>query len=106
MDQMKNVMDYIVDNRVENLPADAISEVFDRLVWCFADNGAALQEVRREWLQSDDKYRVEVALRIGEVFPYKEEREMESAFARILSRWPDLIARCNDWRDQWKKTFP
>lgn len=35
-------------------PADALAEVFDRLLWCRDDNGDAILRVREKWLQFDD----------------------------------------------------
>lgn len=105
MQRMKEFMEYIVANRVKGLPTDAVSEVFDRLIWCMADNGEEIGQVRREWLQSDDKYKVGVALDMKEVYPFPTRAEMESRFAGIASCWPELKDKCERWLAQWDEQF-
>jgi hypothetical protein len=89
-------MNFIVDNRGKDLPAPALSEVFDRLIWCLADNGSQLLRIREQWLLSDDRYRVEIGLAMEETYPFNTIVEMRHAFARIVARWPDLRARCDE----------
>ncbi|MDC8756038.1 hypothetical protein [Janthinobacterium fluminis] len=98
-------MEHIVANRVNGLPADAVSEVFDRLIWCMVDNGEEIGQVRREWFHSDDKYKVEVALNMNEVYPFPTRAEMESHFTRIASCWPDLNDKCEHWLAKWDEQF-
>ena len=105
MERMKEFMEYIVADRVKGLPSDAVSDVFDRLIWCMADNGEEIGKVRREWLQSEDKYKVEVALDMNEVYPFATRAEMESRFARIASCWPDLKDKCERWLTKWDEQF-
>lgn len=103
MGKTKAFMEFLIDSRVENLPAIALAEVFDRLIWCMADNGHDILSIRLEWLKSDDVYKVDVALSMIEVFPFEDKSEMHRAFARIIQRWPQLQEKCDSWCAQWEK---
>lgn len=101
MSEMKLFMEYLVENRARDLPADALAEVFDRLLWCTADNGEEILSVRREWLDSNGLYNVRVALAMSEVFPCNTRDEMVELFGRICSRWPELNGECEKWLIRW-----
>ncbi|MEO7731168.1 MAG: hypothetical protein ABIY55_09370 [Kofleriaceae bacterium] len=92
--EMAQVMDFLFAQRVDGLPPAALAEVFDRLIWCLVDNGGALLEVRESWLTSDDKARVEIALAMDETYPFNKLEKMDSVFAKIATKWPDLASRC------------
>jgi hypothetical protein len=47
---MAQVAEFFFDNRAKNLPPSALAEVFDRLIWCFGDNGAEIGEIQQQWL--------------------------------------------------------
>jgi hypothetical protein len=93
-DEMSRLMDLVAMHRAPELAPTAVAEVFDRLVWCFDDNGHELERVREAWLQSDDRWRVEVALSMQETFPFQDAKVMETILARVGFRWPDLEAKC------------
>ncbi len=93
-DDMSHIMNSLMAHRAELLPPKGLAEVFDRLIWCLDDNGESLLRIREEWLQSDDRDRVDVALAMDEVFPFKDENMMNRVFLRISSRWPDLAETC------------
>ena len=93
-EEMNRTMDFLFDHRVPGLPPTALAEVFDRLIWCLADQGEMLLNVRQSWLASDDRDRVEVALAMNETYPFTKLEEMEATFRKIVSRWPDLEPRC------------
>jgi hypothetical protein len=95
-------MEYCFANRVENLPAEALAEVFDRLIWCFADNGQAINAIRGEWLQSTDEHKVEIALSMNEVFPCSTKLELEQQLHRIALQFPRLREKCAMWLDRAK----
>jgi hypothetical protein len=99
-EKMAEVMDYLFDHRAAGLPADGLAEVFERLVWCLEDNGAALDSIGEEWLRGDDPARVEVMLAVNEWFPFKDPLEMEAVFTRIAARWPELAPRCTERIEQ------
>ncbi len=89
-------MNYLIDRKIKDLPASALAEVFDLLIWCLDDNGSEILQERESWLSSEDKYKVEIALSMEEVFPYKNDLEMNESFHSIADKWPDLADRCNE----------
>lgn len=99
------VMSYLVKNCVPNLPANAIAEVFDRLIWCLSDNGEGILNVRRDWLSSNDMFKVEVALAMIEAFPYETREEMVSKFNDITKKYPKLKEQCNGIIARWDEQF-
>lgn len=102
MTDASSFMEYFVSHRAINLPAEALAEVFDRLIWCFADNGHAICTVRGEWLQSADEYKVEIALSMNEVFPFSTKVQMEEHLHRIALQFPRLREKCATWLERAK----
>jgi hypothetical protein len=94
MRDVEQIMEYLYKHRAPALPPEGLAEVFDRLIWCLDDNGADVMRVIETWLQSSERPRVEIALALEEVFPFNEREQMETVFAAISSRWPDLVGRC------------
>ncbi len=105
MTEMLDVMNFILNRHVNGLPVSALSEVFDRLIWCLDDNGSALEQVRRQWLSSNTRKEVEAALFMSATFPYDNLSELEICFERISYKWPDLEVRCNEVLNNWKNQF-
>jgi hypothetical protein len=97
------IMEYLYDHRVKNLPPDALAEVFDRLIWCLDNSGSDVIRTIEEWLQSPDRERVEIALSMREVFPFLTTEQMVQVFSTISSRWPDLGPRCSEIGEQRKQ---
>jgi hypothetical protein len=93
----------LCDHRAVALPVEALSDIFDRLIWCLDDQGAALLVVRERWLQSDERDRVEVALAMDEAFPFADVQTMAAVFAQISAKWPELSARCQSLSDSRRK---
>ncbi|MCB9796283.1 MAG: hypothetical protein H6741_26615 [Alphaproteobacteria bacterium] len=89
-------MELLLRHRAPALPPYALAEVFDRLLWCLDDDGHALMSIVEEWLLSDNRDRVEIALAMNEAFPFREAEEMERALAGIALRWPELTPRCQE----------
>jgi hypothetical protein len=102
---IEEVMNYLYEERAKDLPADALSEVFDRLIWCMSDNGAELLEVRRKWIEGDDKFKCQIALLMRETFPYESYEKMNSQLKRIRKKWPELDEQCNKMLSGWKSQF-
>ena len=96
------IMDYLVENRMLDLPPKALSDVFDGLIWCLSDNGAEINEVRKNWLYGNDLFKIEVALSMTETFPFEEKSEMISAFRNIVENWPHLQDRCDKIIRAWE----
>ncbi len=56
------LMELLYANRAPDLPPNALGEVVDQLYWCLDDGGGEIPKIREEWLASNDRYRVELAL--------------------------------------------
>ena len=102
-DEMRTTMDFLYSERVQGLPVAALAEVFDRLIWCLADNGASLLHVRESWLKSAEKDRVGVALAMDETYPFNDVTEMQRVFAKITERWPEFQSRCTELLEARRK---
>lgn len=102
---ISKIMDFLVANATEQLPPHALAEVFDRLIWCLADNGKEVLMVRNRWLQGDDRQKVEIALAMNETFPMDGGQLMEDLLEGISRRWPSLRERCAEISSEWKKTY-
>ena len=63
------MMDLVIENSVPGLGPEVIADLFERLTWIFADNGAALHCIVRGWLdEGSDLRRLRIALAMDEVF--------------------------------------
>ncbi len=91
---IEDVMETLYEHRVKDLPHNALAEVFDRLIWCLADNGAELSAVKERWLESDSLGKCAIALHMSETFPYETVSEMNARFNKIVRKWPELNERC------------
>jgi hypothetical protein len=98
--KVADVMEFLYMHKASNLPPDALADVFDRLIWCLDDNGESITQVQEKWLRSGDRGRVEIALAMDEVFPFKDAVAMTAALDDISSRWPELGARCEQIKSQ------
>ncbi|MBU2707726.1 hypothetical protein KCM76_17165 [Zooshikella marina] len=103
---MSDVMAYLLSRLVTGLPVSELANVFDCLIWCMDDNGADIEAVRQEWLLSDDKRKVEVALSMSETYPYDSRQELIDGLKLIKNKWPDLEPKCNEILGRWDKQFP
>lgn len=103
---MAEVMCYLLERSITNLPASALSEVFDRLIWCLDDNGDDIQAVRKQWLAGADRRKVEIALYMSEAFPFNTREELSESFENIVKAWPDLKERCQTILSEWDTQYP
>ncbi len=103
---MADIMTYLLNRLVTGLPVSELSGIFDSLIWCMDDNGADIEAVRQEWLISDDKRKVEVALYMSETYPYSSRKELIDGFKIIKKKWPDLNSKCDEVLEKWDKQFP
>ena len=92
----EDVMEHLFNDRVSELPHDALAEVFDCLIWCIADNGGEICTVREKWLEGDVFGKCAIALAMNETFPFETLSEMRAVFASIVLKWPQLKNRCEE----------
>lgn len=97
----ETVMNFLFDNRADNLRLDVLSDLFDRLIWISSDNGREVCDVRKKWLEGEDSIKVEIALLMEEVFPYEDRNAMLESFSRIKRTWPSLAPNCDLWILKW-----
>ncbi len=101
----KAFIEHLWSRRAPNLPAEALADVLDRLVWCLADNGAEVLQVRDEWLAGDDLGKIRVALAMSEVFPAGTREELVALCARLSTRCPEVSPRCDELLRGWDQQF-
>ena len=94
---MINVADYLFDRSRGAARAwpKGLAEILELLVWAMDDNGAEVMAAVERWLQSDDLDRVQVALEVEGVFPFRCREEMEAVLALVKARWPQLAEQCD-----------
>ena len=100
------VMSFLVERSITGLPAKELGSVFDKLVWCMDDNGGEINLERRNWLRSDDKKKVEIALSMSEMFPFDSRNEMLDCFESVKQKWPEFEEICNSFLDDWDEQYP
>jgi hypothetical protein len=101
--EIDDVMEFIVSRSSAGLHPRELGELFDRLIWTFADNGHGVLRVCRQWLEGDDRTRISAALWISEVFLFSERREMDEVLGRVESMFPDLSGRCREIVSAWEQ---
>lgn len=62
MASMRDVMNFIVENKAEKLSPSAISNLFDRMGWVIKEEGMDMIDIRCEWLEGDDFKLAEIAI--------------------------------------------
>jgi hypothetical protein len=99
----EGMMEFLFSRRTPNLPPTGLAEVLDRLIWCMNDQGAELLQVRKKWLEGENKEKVQIALTMNEVFPCDNREEMALLFATLTTRWPDLKGACQAILERWDR---
>jgi len=94
-------MAYLVERKANELPPEALAEVFDKLIWCMDDNGFEISAVQRKWLISQDRYLVEVALHMKDACPFQTLVELNDSLEKAKKIFPDLKSLINDFKHMW-----
>lgn len=97
------MMESLIDQRAVGVEPRSFSDLFERLTWLLADNGSGIRSVLATWLDSDDLFRVRVALGLEEAFLFDSRSAMTEAFNKIEQRWPELKGQCDAILDAWDK---
>lgn len=92
----EDLAELIFAGAVEDTEPWKVGALFDCLVWSTPNNGSALMRTMENWLRGDDPRRIEHALSMGCVFPFRDAGTMKDVFSRINSRWPQFAERCNE----------
>lgn len=92
-----NLAELIYNHAPANVEPWKVGSLFDSLIWApYSDNGGLLMETMEHWLRGDDPRKIEYALAIDGVFPFKKEAEMLEVLTQIKLQWPRLAARCDE----------
>lgn len=105
MTSINDVMNYIFEKSLLNLDKKVLANIYDRLIWIFDDNGAALNEVRREWLTGSDPGRVEIALLMQETFPFNDRVTVEQTLFKIQEKFPQYHQLCDAMLRNWDNQY-
>lgn len=97
----EELMVYLVERKINELPPEALAEVFDKLIWCMDDNGLEISAIQRKWLISRDRYLVEVALQMKDACPFQTLGNLIDNLERAMKNFPDLRSSINDFREMW-----
>ena len=103
MTSMRDVMNFIVENKAEKLSPSAISNLFDRMGWIIKEEGMDMSDIRCEWLEGDDFKLAEIAMLMEDVLPYGTKDQAEAAFSKLVKKWPSLEERCDFLLKQYKR---
>lgn len=91
----------IFEKRVTSGQPEWFADLFGRLMWLTADNGAEICGTLGCWLDGLDVEKVRIALAFDECFLWDSTSEMDQRLANVLSRFPGEAPRCKAARDRW-----
>jgi len=66
---------------------------------------ALVPEARRDWPQSGDLEKIEIARAMSEVFPFSTREELAENLDRLVKQFPSLAPARDDKLDAWDKTM-
>ncbi|WP_121156519.1 hypothetical protein [Micromonospora pisi] len=101
---IEDVMNYLVDERAEDLSPLAFSEMFMSLSYYLLDGDKVLG-VARKWLTLDDEYRAAISLGLEDVFPADSRAGLVELSASIRERFPALAEAAEVWVERWDKSY-
>ncbi|MFD3166311.1 hypothetical protein [Herpetosiphon sp. NSE202] len=88
-------LEYILSRLSPHTPPVFFAEIIDQLSWLVDDQSVNMYRIMRDWLHSDNKEKVKIALSTAEAFFIGSDADDQAAVARIVDRWPDLAPLCN-----------
>ena len=99
--EVRTALESLFEHRARSLPLDELADVYCRLIWCLADNGAEVVAMQRDWLRGNDIERVRVALEMDEVIPFKSKTEGTAVLQSIAERFEELRGICERRAREW-----
>ncbi|KPL85267.1 hypothetical protein [Herpetosiphon geysericola] len=99
---LDEVLEYLLSRLSPHTPPSLFSETLQCLSWIMDDDGSDIYRIMREWLKSDDKEKVKVALSIEEVLLLTSDEAYQTTVARIVGRWPELEPMCYAFQQIWE----
>lgn len=102
-----NILDDLITSRMPNAKPSTYADLIDRLVWIVDHNKFDVMSSIERWLvEAEDVYKIQVALLLKEVFPFKEKAEFLTALALIRSKWPELNPLCDKLETERNRQLP
>ncbi|MFH8978022.1 hypothetical protein [Streptomyces sp. NPDC017890] len=97
--QVEDVMDFLVDRRAPDVVPGYISEQLLSMSWILRpDDVAAVIEVAKRWLTSDDQFRVAVAIGLeNETYLADSWEEISDLAEPMKERFPSMAADVDAW---------
>ena len=84
----------LYDEIDKSIDWNIVSDLFCILIWSTSDNGTQLTKETNKWLiEAKDIRKIKIALNL-DVYPFKEQKQMELVLNNIKSKYPDLAQRC------------
>ena len=87
-------LSYLVSRLSPHTPPVFFAEIIDQLCWLVDEQRVSLYQIMRDWLHSEEKEKVKIALTTTEAFFVESNEADRAAVARIIERWPDLAPLC------------
>ncbi|MEU0540653.1 hypothetical protein ABZ319_12340 [Nocardia sp. NPDC005978] len=94
-------MDQLLAGLLERMNIEDFVDVFETLVWKLEDNGEEMFTVLSEWLEGDDRLKIEAALNSNGGFIFSTNLEMSTAFEKLVHRYPEFRELTMDILRRW-----
>jgi len=102
-----NILDDLIASRMPNAKPSTYADLIDRLVWIVDHNKLDVMATVERWLvEAKDIYKIQVALSLSEVFPFKEKVDFMNALVQIRSKWPGLNPLCDKLEKERNRQLP
>lgn len=72
-----------------------VARLLDILVWSTPDNGTKLDSLIENWIESNDKTKIEIILLREDNFPRYDRYENITVLERVKQEFPEFIELCN-----------
>lgn len=91
---LNEALEYLLSRLSPHTPPVFFAEIIDQLCWLVDEPRVSLYQIMRDWLHSDEKEKVKIALTTREAFFLGSDAADRATVARIIERWPDLTPLC------------
>ncbi|MBM7846586.1 hypothetical protein [Herpetosiphon giganteus] len=92
---LDEVLEYLLSRLSPHTPPIFFAEIIDQLSWLVDEQRVSMHQIMRDWLNSNDKEKVKIALSTAEAFFIQSDAADLATVTRIIERWPDLAPLCN-----------
>ncbi|GAA5531303.1 hypothetical protein [Herpetosiphon gulosus] len=85
---------YLLGRLSPYTPPAFFAEIIDQLSWLIDEKRVNMYQIMRDWLNSDDKEKVKIALTTTEAFFIQSDATDLATVTQIIARWPELAPLC------------